>query len=181
MSINLQIKDTELDVSRTIYMLYMDLDLQIARADTKSQVILSTTTLVSALLIGFGLSDEIAQDINELKVILLILIGFMFLMLIWALIFALRASFPSIKKSHDMRNKGYNLYFFGDIADLDPSDYVIQFGDMTNAELRDAALAQIHAKSMIAQTKFRFVQLSMQFLFAAVVLMAIIQFLQLFI
>ena len=48
------VKDTQVDVTRLIYMLYQDVEHQINRADLKAQITLSTSAVLTAMLVNLG-------------------------------------------------------------------------------------------------------------------------------
>ena len=46
------VQDTQVDVTRLIYMLYLDVEQQINRADLKAQLTLSTSALLMAMIVN---------------------------------------------------------------------------------------------------------------------------------
>jgi len=171
-----KIEDQPVDVSRFIYMLYQDLEFQITRADQKSQIILSTNTILTAVIAGFGIDDGLVQDLNVLKAGAIAAYLLMAIALIVSIAYALSASFPRIVKNAAVP---HNLYFFSYIETLPADDYADAFGEMDLQELKDTVFKQIHGKSMVLTAKYKRIRLSMVFLLTAIILLAIAQALQL--
>jgi hypothetical protein len=53
-TVTLLVNDAQVDVTRLIYMLYLDIEQQINRADTKAQITLSTSAILIGIMVNLG-------------------------------------------------------------------------------------------------------------------------------
>ena len=69
------VQDTQVDVTRLIYMLYLDIEQQINRADLKAQITLSTSAVLMAMLVnlGTGIRAEKFANMNSFESAVLVL------------------------------------------------------------------------------------------------------------
>jgi len=151
--------ETPLDVSRMIYMLYQDVELQINRADLKSQITMSTASILAALAVnlGLGFAGGTSQW-NGIEWTALVLYGLCAVFLCSAIGFAVAAAYPrSVGKGKTLAANP-NLYFSADLIRLEPDDYVQRFCAQTNEDLKERVLRQIHVKSRVLEAKLSFVR-----------------------
>jgi hypothetical protein len=151
--------ETPLDVSRMIFMLYQDVEQQINRADLKSQITLSTSTILAALAVnlGLGFSSTVSQW-HAVEWMAMVLYGLCAVALCAAIAFAVAAAYPrSVGKEKELAANP-NLYFTADLIRLDPDDYVRRFCAQTNEDLKERVLRQIHVKSRVLEAKLSYVR-----------------------
>jgi|SRR5262249_27040357 len=161
-------------LTRTVSMLFEQLEGQINLADTKAQLTVAADTLFLAATTALGrgvLADVLngaAPPVNRAMGIVSIV---MLALLVFSLLFALLATRPRLVVS-----KIPTLYYFGAIAKSWSADeYVDTFLRQTPREITRALATEIYAKAQIAQRKFVRVRLSINCLIAALVLWAIVQ------
>lgn len=168
--------DQRVDMSRMLYMLYQDVELQITRADLKAQIILSTTAVFTAVFAGIGLPSEFNEFDLQSQIAFITSNGIMFFALLASAWFAITASYPRLIASTPPEEQQKNLYFFGHIRLFQPSDYVDQFMNAAPPDIKSAALRTIHAKSTVLEQKYRMVQRSMVALILAMFMLGLAQF-----
>jgi hypothetical protein len=168
-TVTLLVNDTQVDVTRLIYMLYLDIEQQINRADTKAQITLST----SAILIGIMVNLGAGVDLNEpnglvgtdwLALALYAVFGIAIGMTFWR---GIAAAFPRAIRKSSTSTHHPNLYFSGQIVSLTSEDYTERFCQQSNDSVKRSVLGQIHSKSMVLEAKLRNVRIGMTCLLIA--------------
>jgi disulfide bond formation protein DsbB len=162
------------DFTTPATLLFEHIEGQINRADTKAQLVLTADALLitAFTLSGSGITAAIAgntaaaRDIVSGVAELLV-----FVALITSIYFAIAASRPILHPP----SQRCNLFFFGHIAQLDEQTFIDTFTGQSEAEMRTSILAQVYAKSLIADHKFASVGRSTNFLIAALVLWAVMR------
>src|SRR5690606_28012365 len=92
-----QVEHYAIDFTRLLYMLYQDLELQLTRSDTKSQLILSTNAVIAAAVTSFGLRDLRVDSAAPADLFMVASYGVMFFCLAVSIYYALVAAFPQHK------------------------------------------------------------------------------------
>ncbi|NJL94830.1 MAG: hypothetical protein HC915_14500 [Anaerolineae bacterium] len=176
------VEEYPIDFTRLFYMLQIDLEQQINRADRKAQLVLSANALFAALATGTSFSNLNLDDLSTSDVGQLILLTGLGLSVIGSINYALRATFPSfisVSPTQDQPQEAMlNLYFFEDIASLSLPDFRQRFLDLSLQEVKDHILGQIHAKANVLSSKYRLLRQGIRFLTISFVLWIGIQFLQ---
>lgn len=164
-----------IEVTRLLNMMYIDMEQQIGRADTKSQIILSANAILIAIFANFGLGIEhIGSGGSALNSIVVISLTITILLaLVVSVYFALSATMPRVGTAKD----DLNLLYSKHIANLTPEAYIDTFLGMTVQDLKRSVLHQIHAKAGIVERKFKYVQRSIVFIFLAITLWAALELL----
>ncbi len=166
------VNDNPLDLTRLLYMLYIDMDSLIRQADTKAQIALGVDTVLLAtttpLIAGLGgrlldVNAAFSQRVGALLSLLVIVT------LLISVYFALATASPRIKITQNL----FSPFFFGSIAALDQSTFVQQFLGLSIQDVKISVLKEIHAKSQIVQAKFTAAQWSVRFLLVSVFLIGI--------
>ena len=157
------VQDTQVDVTRLIYMLYQDVEQQINRADLKAQLTLSTSALLMAIIVkmdpGLRLHNWAAlQLFEQIVIVLYSLFG---LSITFAFGWGIAAAFPrAVKKAADT-NRHPNLYFSGQIIKINGNDYADLFCKQSNDGVKRSVLGQIHSKSIVLEAKLSHVRKGM--------------------
>jgi disulfide bond formation protein DsbB len=143
---------------------------QIARTDTKAQLIVAADTLLVAATsstkagyIAMLLSTSAATS-TRLELLYIIA---MFIAAALSFYFAARVVRPSTKPL-----KTVSLMFFEQIASQEEAAFVRSFEAQSGASLLDAVLGEVHAKSRIAREKYRSIRASVDWLTAALIFWA---------
>lgn len=162
----------QIDLSRMLYMQYMEIDWSIRQADMKAQVVFGVNAVLLTVLTGQALGDlgtlfDTGMQISTRLFLLLNLL--VLILLVMSIFLSTLAVIPRFRPSEE----GNNLFFFGDIVQQSEADYIEMYESMSLHEVKRTVLAQIHTKSFIVRAKFRKVQWSMIFLVLAVVLWGI--------
>lgn len=160
-------------------LLFDHIESQLERADNKAQLILAADTLLAAALTlsgGGGVVSLFGGGLTPKEIVAAAAGLLLFLALIISIFSAILASKPILKTP--IRDR--NLFFFGHIARFDLDEYTRLFEEQTDAQIREALLAQVYAKSTIAGYKFAWVGRSTNFLIIALLLWAISQMLVIF-
>lgn len=173
-----RVADYRIDFTRLLYLLYVDLEQQISRADTKAQIILSANALVIAAVanLGFGFEEGALRTISTREAVALACMVLMLASAVVSVYSALRVAFPRLLRPNriDPEGKqGISMFYSGHIAMLDEEDYVSRFFDLTLRDVKEQVMLGIHAKAIIVQRKFVDVQRSMMGIMAAVVFWAL--------
>jgi hypothetical protein len=95
------VQDTQVDVTRLIYMLYLDVEQQINRADLKSQLTLSTSAVLMAMIVnmGPGLRLHSWAGMHVFEYIVLALYSLFIVSMSFAFGYGIAAAFPrAVKK-----------------------------------------------------------------------------------
>lgn len=152
-----------IDFSRLLAVQYMALDTTIRHADMKAQLILgmdailitaATNTSFLQLLDTFASTWQrggSAVQAGQLGVLACLMMS---------VAFALMTIFPRFRRSPISGQR----YFFRQIADMSEEDFVEHYMHATMDEVKASVIAQIHAKSSIANCKFSHIRRSIFFL-----------------
>ncbi len=155
------VSEAPVDFSRLLYLLYVDIEQQITRADTKSQLILSIDTVLLAVISSsiLGLPTGAGLD-TALPIPVLILIDlFILAMLLVSIIYAVQATLPRFSRSQPPGQRSF--YFVEHIVAQPANEYADAFLQLPLEQVKRDIMIQIHAKAGVAQHKFRKVQRSM--------------------
>lgn len=162
-TVTLLVKDTQVDVTRLIYMLYLDIEQQINRADTKAQITLSTSAILIGIMVNLGAGVDFAKAggpaIGEW--IALAFYGVFIVAMGFAFGRGIAAAFPRAIRKTGGANHHPNLYFSGQIASISADDYADLFSQQSNDAVKRSVLGQIHSKSLVLEAKLRNVRLGM--------------------
>ncbi len=163
------VQDTQVDVTRLIYMLYQDVEQQINRADMKAQLTLSTSAVLMAMIVNMGTGVQtrdmaVMQGFESIAVLL-------YLLFILCMCFAfgrgIAAAFPRAVKKTGGENRHPNLYFSGQIALIPCDEYADLFCKQSNDGVKRSVLGQIHSKALVLEAKLYNVRKGMTFLLLA--------------
>jgi len=163
-----------IDFTRLVYMLHMSMDMQISIADTKAQLIMGANAiLVASIALNPGaLSSALvtagSQPLERFAVAISLL---MIVALLISIYFALSSARPKLSGAAKQKN----LFFFGTAAALEEAAYVKQFMALTMDDVKMSVIAQIHAKAVIVDKKYRSIRSSLLFLFIALVLWLLVR------
>ena len=145
-----------LDLTRLLYMFYMDTEQQLTRADVKANLILTANSILLAALASFIAwrvrGAEESFEIVQMLVILTPALAFSLL----AAYFALSVAYPRIISP--MQTPG-RMFQSTAIASVPQETYVAQVLDAELDEVKREVLCGLHAKASILQVKFRHVRL----------------------
>lgn len=160
-----------IDFTRLLYMHYQEMDILIARADLKAQLILA----INAILIAGDVRVTVGQltALDAMTAAERVLIGanvLVIVSLLLSLAFAIITIYPRRNRPH-----GSNIYFFGDINAYDAPDYVDAYMGSSLDAIKRGVISQIHAKSAIVARKFYYIRRSVICLLAAVVFWGVAQ------
>lgn len=168
---SLSLRDTPVDISRLLSMLYQDVEQQITRSDVKAQITLGTSTLLAALSANLGLGFAINDGgMTAVEWTAAIIYGFCAACIFSSICFAVTAAFPRSMGRSRPPHDNMNLYFSADIVQLSPDEYVSRFLSQTNEDLKERILRQIQVKSRVLEQKFVFVRWGLRFLLVSIVL-----------
>lgn len=158
------------DFTRMLYMLYVDQETQISRADTKAQIILSFSAVLIAAVANLGF-DQVSSSSNQVEYIIGLGVNLLVLAALGtAMTFAIRVAFPRLRRYTTEHEGIPDVFFSGYISELDPMVYVATITNMTLAEFKEAAIIAIHAKASVLARKYASIQRSMRFAIVAVVI-----------
>jgi len=169
------LNDVPVDLSRMLYMLYLDLEQQISRADFKAQITLGTSTLLAALAVnlGLGFATPGIERFVGLEWIALTFYSLCALSICGAIGFAVVAVYPRSAGRSKTLPADPNLYFSVDIIRLDPADYVARFLSQDHQQLKESVVRQIQLKSRVLDAKLAAVRRGLVALVASVVFWAV--------
>jgi hypothetical protein len=168
------VSDYRLDLSRMIHMLYLDVEQQITRADTKSQLILSTDAILLAILASSTLVPQGSARVDAHPALVTAIVALNLLALalvLTSVIMAMLAAFPRFGKEAQASERA-SFFHPVQIATRPSHEYVGEFLDLSLQDVKRDVMAQIHAKARIAQRKYRNVQRAMTFTVLAIILWA---------
>lgn len=157
------VSEAPVDFSRLLYLLYLDIEQQITRADTKSQLILSIDTVLLAVISSsiLGLPTGSESETNLPIMILILSDLFILAMLIVSIMFAMQATFPRFSRTQPAGRKSF--YFVGHIIAQSAEAYADAFMDLPLEQVKRDIMIQIHAKASVVTYKFSRVRRSMLF------------------
>lgn len=176
-----------LDFTRLLYMLYMDIENQITRVDGKAQLVLSTNAILGAVVASFGVKPGLVERIQTDTLAIASVAAYIcfFLALLGSVAFALLAAFPNLGQRWLLAPRAQtsapmqNLFNSAHIAALTRDEYEGRFLDLTLQGVKQDVVRQIHAKSLVVQSKYRWMQISLRFLMTGLFLLAVASMLQL--
>ena len=164
------VQDTQVDVTRLIYMLYQDVEHQINRADTKAQITLSTSAILLTVIARMGTGMHV-RSLAEMRPLELAVIALYLLFLVCMCVAfgrSIAAAFPrAVRKTSDSKQNP-NLYFSGQIAAIPGDQYADLFCNQTNDGVKRSILGQIHSKSLVLEAKLFNVRVGMVSLIAGI-------------
>ncbi len=149
------VQDTQVDVTRLIYMLYQDVEQQINRADLKAQLTLSTSAVLMAMIVKMGPGLQLHQwaGIPLFEYLVLGLYSLFLLCMCFAFGCGIAAAFPrAVKKAADAKHHP-NLYFSGQIVQINGDEYADLFCKQSNDGVKRSVLGQIHSKCIVLEAK----------------------------
>ncbi|MFQ3567861.1 MAG: Pycsar system effector family protein [Aggregatilineales bacterium] len=158
-----------IDFTRLVYMLHMSMDMQISIADTKAQLIMGANAiLIASIALNPGAlsSALITADTQPVERFAVAISLLMVVALLISIYFALSSARPKLRGG----TKQNNLFFFGTAAALEEAAYVEQFMALTMDDIKTSVIAQVHAKAVIVEKKYRGIRSSLLFLFIALLL-----------
>lgn len=163
------VRDTQVDVTRLIYMLYQDVEQQINRADMKAQLTLSTSAVLMAMIVNMGTGVRVQsfasmQWFESLTVLLYLLF---FACMCFAFGRAIAAAFPRAVRKNGGENHHPNLYFSGQISLISGEEYADLFCKQSNDGVKRSVLGQIHSKALVLEAKLHNVRKGMTYLLLA--------------
>lgn len=149
------VQDTQVDVTRLIYMLYQDVEQQINRADLKAQLTLSSSALLMAIIVKMdpGLRLHHWAGLQIFEQIVLVLYSLFGLSITFAFGWGIAAAFPRAVKKAANTNRHPNLYFSGQIIKINGDDYADLFCKQSNDGVKRSVLGQIHSKCIVLEAK----------------------------
>jgi hypothetical protein len=162
-TVTLLVNDTQVDVTRLIYMLYLDIEQQINRADLKAQITLSTSAILIGVMVNLGVGVTFTRP-GALAAHEWIATGFYGVFIVaMCLAFGrgIAAAFPRAVRKASGVNHHPNLYFSGQIVSIAADDYAELFCRQSNDAVKRSVLGQIHSKSIVLEAKLRNVRLGM--------------------
>lgn len=163
------VQDTQVDVTRLIYMLYQDVEQQINRADLKAQLTLSTSAVLMAMIVnmGPGLRLQGWAGMQWFEYAVLALYALFILFMSFAFGRGISAAFPrAVRKAPDA-NRHPNLYFSGQIAKIPGDEYADLFCRQSNDGVKRSVLGQVHSKCIVLEAKLHNVRKGMTYLLLA--------------
>lgn len=168
-TVTLLVKDTQVDVTRLIYMLYLDIEQQINRADMKAQITLSTSAILIGIMVNLGAGVDFTRSGGPApsEWIALGFYGVFLIAMCLAFGRGIAAAFPRAIRKTAGANHHPNLYFTGQIAAIPADEYADLFSQQSNDAVKRSVLGQIHSKSLVLEAKLRNVRLGMTCLLIA--------------
>jgi hypothetical protein len=168
-TVTMLVQDTQVDVTRLIYMLYQDVEQQINRADLKAQITLSTSAVLMAMLVnlGTGVKTPNFAQMQVFEGVVLLLYLLFIVCMSCAFGRGIAAAFPRAVNKVSDANRHPNLYFSGQIAAISGDDYADLFCKQSNDGVKRSVLGQIHSKSMVLEAKLHNVRKGMKYLLIA--------------
>ena len=163
------VQDTQVDVTRLIYMLYQDVEQQINRADLKAQLTLSTSAVLMAMIVNMGPGVRLHSlaGMQAFEYVVMALYALFILCMSFAFGRGIAAAFPrAVRKAPDA-NRHPNLYFSGQIAQIPGDEYADLFCRQTNDGVKRSVLGQVHSKCIVLEAKLHNVRKGMTYLLVA--------------
>ncbi|MDI1313837.1 hypothetical protein [Prosthecobacter sp.] len=163
------VRDTQVDVTRLIYMLYQDMEQQISRADMKAQLTLSTSAVLMAMIVNMstGVKTPVVADMRWFESMAVLLYLIFIICMCFAFGRGIAAAFPRAVKKGGGENHHPNLYFSGQIALISGEEYADLFCKQSNDGVKCSVLGQIHSKALVLEAKLYNVRKGMTFLLLA--------------
>lgn len=168
-TVTLLVNDTQVDVTRLIYMLYLDIEQQINRADMKAQITLSTSAILIGIMVnlGVGMKFDQAGTLAPNEWVAAIFYGCFIIAMCLAFGRGIAAAFPRAIRKSSAVNHHPNLYFTGQIVSISSEEYAELFCQQSNDAVKRSVLGQIHSKSLVLEAKLRNVRIGMSCLLIA--------------
>lgn len=155
---------------------------QLNRADSKAQFTFTLDTLLiaSSAFLGIGAIQNLARinaPIFSHRMVAVLGIA-MFVTLLISTVYALLAVIPRFTPSN-RTNK--NIFYFGNIVQQPRTDFIEHYLGLSNQDIEQMLMLEIHDLSGIAKQKFALIRVSHIFLFFSLGFWAIIQMISLLI
>jgi hypothetical protein len=168
-TVTLLVNDTQVDVTRLIYMLYLDIEQQINRADTKAQITLSTSAILIGIMVnlGVGVDFKKPEGLGGSDWFALAFYGVFIVAMCQAFGRGIAAAFPRAIRKKSTATHHPNLYFTGQIISISSEAYADLFCQQSNDAVKRSVLGQIHSKSLVLEAKLRNVRIGMTCLLIA--------------
>lgn len=161
------------DIRRLGTLLFDHVEGQIARADTKAELLLAANAILLAITLTMlkGAATTLSSNASAQSPDIIALFGAAFGLgsfaaLLLAFFTALLIVRPRLKAPDNAR-----LMFFGHIATLSEGGFADEFSVQTSAQAQRAVLDEVHAKAIIAKAKYTGVSISVAFLMLALLLL----------
>lgn len=160
-----QVASHPLDLTRLIYMFYMDVEQQIGRADAKAQIVLSANAILLAINAGLGTRAFLESRPPLIEILAtLVVVAFS----LASVYFAIGTTIPRSGGDSGGHPAGYrSLFYTGHITQLDADDYVNRFNQATLGDVLDNVMREVYNKAQVLHRKMLFVRRSMIFLMLA--------------
>lgn len=168
-NLSVHVRDTPVDVTRLIYMLYQDVEQQINRADLKAQITLSTSAIITAMMVNLGSgvrTHELAQ-VHPFEVVSILFYALFVVAMCFVVGRGISAAFPRAIKKNLATTHCPNLYFTAQIASMAAEAYADEFCEQSNDQVKRSVLGQIHSKSLVLEAKLHHMRRGMAFLACA--------------
>jgi hypothetical protein len=169
MKIESDIDSEKIELARQ---LFDHIEKQINLADTKAQLTLAAGAILAALAFPLGKGTALLLFDNAKPLIERLTAGLMlltFLTLLLSIVFALAAARPTLR----LPQQRSTFLYFGHIAKMSEDQFVSSFLSEPIQEMRESVLAQVWAKSQLADRKFTMTRRSLAFLIGAIGLWAL--------
>ena len=168
-TVTILVRDTQVDVTRLIYMLYQDVEQQINRADLKAQITLSTSAVLTAMLVNLGTGVRAPNFAGMACFEGFVLSLYLLFILCMSCAFGrgIAAAFPRAVRKTSALNRHPNLYFSAQIVAIPGDEYADLFCGQSNDGVKRSVLGQIHSKSIVLEAKLHNVRKGMKFLLVA--------------
>ncbi len=168
-SANDAVGDYRVDLTRLLYMLYMDSEQQLARCDMKANLILTANSILLAVAASIAVNylknapqTEMLVYAAGMLIPLLLLCGF-------AIQAALSVAYPRLQpvRPDESNPATANLFYSGYIATQTPEAYLSRFLNTSLDEVKRQAILGAHAKASILARKYQMVRRGIRATFAA--------------
>ncbi|HEY1076691.1 MAG TPA: Pycsar system effector family protein [Fontimonas sp.] len=160
-----RVADYRIDLTRLLYMFYMDQEQQLARADAKANLILTANSILLVVAVNMVVSRMRAMPDSVDILWLLAPLLPAALLSVLATHYALSVAYPRQGGSH----KAPGMFESATVAEKSFDDYERSVMSAELNEIKREVLRGIHAKANILQVKFARVRLGIQCTVAAFV------------
>ena len=153
-TVTMLVQDTQVDVTRLIYMLYQDIEQQINRADLKAQITLSTSAVLMAMLVnlGTGVKNQSFANMSWFEGCVLLLYLLFIICMSCAFGRGIAAAFPRAVNKISDRNRHPNLYFSAQIAAI-PGALLIPLDRIESGEAVEEVRRLTEGKTLYVHCK----------------------------
>ncbi len=141
-----------LDLTRLLYMFYMDMEQQLARADIKANLILTANSILLAAMASFIAWRTRGADLGADIVQLLLMLTPALIFSLLAAYFALSVAYPRLIAPDG--NAPGRMFQSTAMASMPLNDYVSQVLSAELDTVKREVLCGMHAKACILQVKF---------------------------